>query len=71
MKNQSDSFGNLADFNVGDLVFWKNITEKQRQENIEYHAAKKKFGVFMKAEKYIILPTIILKFEQKGNFYEI
>jgi len=41
-----------------------NITEKQRQENIELHAAKKKFGVFMKAEKYIN-GTL-----QDGDFYK-
>jgi hypothetical protein len=31
----------------------KSLTAKQIQENIELHAAKKKFGAFMKAEKYI------------------
>ena len=29
MKSQSDSFGNLTNFNVGDLVFWKNKGNKE------------------------------------------
>ena len=78
MKNQSDSFGNLPDFNVGDLVFWKNKGEKEVGLisdlffSVEGGRKVAKASIFhMKAEKYIILPTIILKFEQKGNFYEI
>tara|TARA_B100000900_G_C20551558_1_gene704945 strand:+ start:480 stop:701 length:222 start_codon:yes stop_codon:yes gene_type:complete len=72
MKSQSDSFGNLTDFSVGDLVFWKNKGKKESGLvaklffSTEGGRKVAKASIFhMKTEKYLILPTIILNFEQK------
>ena len=72
MKNQSDSFGNLTNFNVGDLVFWKNKGKKETGLitklffSVEGGRKVAKASIFhMKSEKYLILQTIILNFEQK------
>jgi hypothetical protein len=74
MSNYSDSFGNLDNFQVGDLVFWKSFDKKelgvisklflleQGGRNVA-HA-----NVFhLQDKKYIDLPIIILKIEQKNN----
>tara|TARA_R110000824_G_scaffold106723_1_gene252402 strand:+ start:1025 stop:1249 length:225 start_codon:yes stop_codon:yes gene_type:complete len=74
MKNFSDSFGNLDDFQVGDLVFWKNFDTRELgvisklfllQEGGRNVAHARIFR--LQDKKYIDLPTIILKIEQKKN----
>ena len=74
MKNFSDSFGNLDDFQVGDLVFWKNFNIRELgvisklfllQEGGRNVAHARIFH--LQDKKYIDLPTIILKIEQKKN----
>ena len=72
MKSQSDSFGNLTNFNVGDLVFWKNKGNKELGLvtklffSIEGGRKVAKASIFhLKSEKYLTLPTIILNIEQK------
>jgi|TARA_R110000824_G_scaffold257656_1_gene446590 hypothetical protein len=74
MKRFSESFGKIDNFEVGNLVFWKNFGEK------EFGVVSKLFflqkggrkvahaRVFrLRGKEYIDLPTIILKIEQKNN----
>ena len=74
MKNFSDSFGNLDNFQVGDLVFWKDFERKELgvisklfllQEGGRNVAHARIFRI--RGEEYLDLPTIILKIEQKKN----
>ena len=74
MKNFSDSFGNLDNFQVGDLVFWKKFERKELgvvsrlfllQEGGRNVAHARIFH--LRDKKYVDLPTIILKIEQKKN----
>ena len=72
MKSHTDSFGNLTNFKIGDLVFWKNKGEKELGLISDLFYMPEggrqvaKASIFhLKAQKYIILPTIILNFEQK------
>ena len=72
IKKRSDSFGNIEDFKIGDLVFWKNKGKKEigLVSDLFYLAegGRKvaKASIFhLKAEKYIILPIVILNIEQK------
>ena len=74
MKSFSDSFGNLDDFQVGDLVFWKNFDTRELgvisklfllQEGGRNVAHARIFH--LQNKKYVDLPTIILKIEQKKN----
>ena len=74
MKNFSDSFGNLDNFQVGDLVFWKGFERKELgivsklyllQEGGRNVAHARIFH--LRDKKYVDLPTIILKIEQKKN----
>jgi hypothetical protein len=74
MKNFSDSFGNLAKFRVGDLVFWKSYGEKELGVISSLFFLEKggrkvaHASVFrLRGKKYLDLPTIILKIEQKKN----
>ena len=74
MKNFSDTFGNLDNFCVGDLVFWKNFDTRELgvisklfllQEGGRNVAHARIFH--LQNKKYVDLPTIILKIEQKKN----
>ena len=74
MKNFSDSFGNLDNFQVGDLVFWKDFERKELGvvsglflllEGGRNVAHARVFH--LRDKKYVDLPTIILKIEQKKN----
>ena len=71
-KKRSDSFGNIEDFKIGDLVFWRNKGKKEigLVSDLFYltEGGRKvaKASIFhLKAEKYIILPIVILNIEQK------
>ena len=74
MKSFSDSFGNLDNFRVGDLVFWKSFGEKElgvvsKLFFLEKGGRKVAHArIFrIRGAEYLDLPTIILKIEQKKN----
>ena len=72
MKKRSDSFGNIDDFKIGDLVFWKNKGKKEIGLVsdlfflVEGGRKVAKASIFhLKAERYVVLPIIILNIEEK------
>jgi hypothetical protein len=74
MKNFSDTFGNLDNFCVGDLVFWKSNRLRElgvvsKLFFLEKGGRKVAHArIFhLRDKKYLDLPTIILKIEQKKN----
>ncbi len=74
MKNFSDSFGNLNNFQVGDLVFWKKLNKKElgvvsKLFLVEEGGRNVAYAMIfdLKDKKYVDLPTIILKIEKKKN----
>ena len=74
MKNFSDSFGNLDNFQVGDLVFWKSFGTRELGVVSKLFLLQKggrnvaHARIFhLQDKKYVDLPIIILKIEQKKN----